>query len=156
MADAVHVVLMPYPSAGHSAPFVHFAKHLARRGVAVTFLAPDAEIATFERLLIGDAAFVARGNIAVVPYAFPIHQEEMDAVYFFYIRDWMQSNAHTFVDILAQLMREPRRIPYPNDAAAVAPVCIISDMFMGFTQVGSCQSLVRASPGCRHSAQKLT
>jgi hypothetical protein len=115
---SIHVVLMPYPSAGHSAPFVHFAKHLARSGVAVSFIAPDAEIATFRRLLLGDAA---SNNITVVPFAFPIHQDHMDAAFFFHIRDWMQSNALTFHHILA-------RLPGP-------PVCLISDMFLGFTQV---------------------
>ncbi|KAG0582237.1 hypothetical protein KC19_3G045100 [Ceratodon purpureus] len=135
MADSVHVVLMPYPSVGHSAPFVHFAKHLARSGVAVSFIAPDAELAIFNDLLLGDAAFEARQNINVVPFAFPIHQEEMDPAYFFSIRDWMQSNADKFHEILARLMsEEPRTVCYPGDAAAGFPVCIISDMFLGFTQ----------------------
>jgi hypothetical protein len=43
------------------------------------------------------------------------------AAFFFNIRDWMQSNALTFHHILA-------RLPGP-------PVCLISDMFLGFTQV---------------------
>lgn len=118
---------MPYPSVGHSAPFVQFAKHLARAGVAVSFMAPDAEISSFTHLLIGDAALEARHNITVVPFAFPIHQEEMDVVYFFSIRDWMQANAEKFHEIIACL----------DDAAAGPPVCIISDMFLGFTQVSS-------------------
>lgn len=119
MEASSHVVFMPYPAAGHSGPYVHFAKHLSRCGVAVSFIAPDSELSSF------NSVFKDASLVTVVPFVFSIHQDKMEIAFFFRIRDWMQSHGDMFHDIIAHL----------EHGDAGPPVCIISDMFLGFTQV---------------------
>jgi hypothetical protein len=47
----------------------------------------------------------------------------------------MYENEAKFDAIVGRLMDQPRTIEYPSHCDGGAPVCIVSDMFLGFTQV---------------------
>ena len=135
-AAGVHVIMLPYPPAGHSTPFIHFSKGLATLGVAITIIVPDTGLSRFQKQLTEDPTFKARGNIHLVPFEFPVaHLDPLHP-----LKKWMYSKFDMFSDIVGGLMTDataesPMMVQYPSRSEAGPPVCILSDMFLGFTQV---------------------
>lgn len=127
-----HVVIFPFPASGHIAPFIPFARSLARYGVAVTFLCPKHELSKV-RSLVEDESFDARGNVKLVTFEVPI-EGGLNMASFDDLKHFMYENVEQFDRIVGQLMGESRTIEYPSHCDGGAPVCIISDMFLGFTQ----------------------
>lgn len=136
-AAGVHVIMLPYPPAGHSTPFIHFSKGLATLGVAITFIVPDSGLSRFQKQLTEDPTFKARSNIHLVPYEVPV--AGLDPLHA--LKEWMYSKYDMFSDIVGGLMTDaaesPMMVQYPSRSEAGPPVCILSDMFLGFTQVES-------------------
>ena len=130
----VHVVVLPFPAAGHSTPFIIFAKCLAKLGVVVSFIAPQTTLAHFNKK--DDEA--AHPNINPIPFDLPI-DEGVDPVTMDIVKFWMRSNVEMFSDIVGRLMTTEsptvRSKPSSGDNSSGPPLCIISDMFLGFTQV---------------------
>jgi UDP:flavonoid glycosyltransferase YjiC (YdhE family) len=124
-----HVVVFPFPASGHIAPFVPFARCIASHGVAITFLYPKHEYARVREL----ESFDARENVELVAFDVPLAGglsfSSFDALKYF-----MYDNVAQFDAIVAQFMDRPRTIQYPTPCDAGPPVCIVSDMFLGFTQ----------------------
>ena len=129
------MIMLPYPPAGHSTPFIHFAKGLARLGVAITIIVPDSGLSRFQKQLTEDPTFEARSNIHLVPFEFPV--ADLDPLH--PLKKWMYSKSDMFSDIVGGLMTDaaesPMMVQYPSRSEAGPPVCILSDMFLGFTQV---------------------
>jgi hypothetical protein len=136
-AAGVHVIMLPYPPAGHSTPFIHFSKGLATLGVAVTIIVPDTGLPRFHKQLTEDPTFKARANIHLVPFEFPVDAGSLDPLH--PLKQWMYSKSEMFSDIVGGLMTDaaesPMMVQYPSRSEAGPPVCILSDMFLGFTQV---------------------
>jgi UDP:flavonoid glycosyltransferase YjiC (YdhE family) len=62
-----HAVILPFPASGHIAPFIPFARSLARYGVAITFLCPRHELSKVSAL-VDDERFDARENVKLVTF----------------------------------------------------------------------------------------
>lgn len=134
----LHVVVMPFPAAGHSTPFIIFAKCLARLGVVVSFIAPQTTLSQFNKKddESSDEA-AAHRNINPVPFDLTI-DEGVDTVKLDLVKFWMRSNVEMFSDIVGRLMttESPTVHSKPSSGEKSGPpLCIISDMFLGFTQV---------------------
>ena len=128
-----HVVILPFPASGHIAPFIPFARSLARCGVAITFLCPNHELPKV-RAYLEDESFDARENVKLVTFEVPI-EGGLDSARLEDLKVFMYGNVEKFGAIVGQIMGEPRTIEYPSRSDGGAPVCIVSDMFLGFTQV---------------------
>lgn len=124
-----HVVVFPFPASGHIAPFVPFARCIASHGVAITFLYPKHEYARVREL----ESFDARENVELVAFDVPL-AGGLSFSSFDTLKYFMYDNVAQFDAIVAQLMDRPRTIQYPAPCDAGPPVCIVSDMFLGFTQ----------------------
>ncbi|XP_022963903.1 UDP-glycosyltransferase 74E2-like [Cucurbita moschata] len=59
----VHIVVVPTPTQGHINPLLQFSKHLAHRGLTVTFLAVFTNVATIDL-----PASVTLQQVSVLPY----------------------------------------------------------------------------------------
>lgn len=127
-----HVVLFPFPASGHIAPFIPFAKSLARDGVAVTFLYPRHEFSNVKSL-VEDDSFDARENVKLLLFEVPI-EGGLNFASVNVLKDFMYENVEKFDAIVGRLMGESRTIHYPMQCEGGPPVCIVSDMFLGFTQ----------------------
>jgi hypothetical protein len=126
-------VILPFPASGHIAPFIPFARSLARYGVAITFLCPRHELSKVSAL-VDDERFDARENVKLVTFEVPI-EGGLNMASFDDLKRFMYENVAKFDAIVGRLMGEPRTIEYPSHCDGGAPVCIVSDMFLGFTQV---------------------
>lgn len=141
----VHVVVMPFPAAGHSTPFVIFAKCLAKLGVAVTFIAPQTTLSRFNDTKDDDDA-AARRNINLVPFDLAV-DEGVDSEKLETVKFWMRNNAEMFSDMVGRLMTTESQAVHSKHSSVDAsgpPLCIVSDMFSGFTQVRLCRLIVSA------------
>jgi hypothetical protein len=125
----LHVVVLPFPAAGHSTPFVIFAKCLAKLGVVVSFIAPQTTLSHFNNK---DSDEAAHRNINPIPFDLPI-DEGVDTGTVDIVKFWMRSNVEMFSDIVGRLMATES--PTVRGDNSGPPLCIISDMFLGFTQV---------------------
>ncbi|KAG0577479.1 hypothetical protein KC19_5G159600 [Ceratodon purpureus] len=128
-----HVVVFPFPASGHIAPFIPFARSLARYGVAITFVCPKHELSKVMRSLVEDESFDARENVKLETFEVPI-EGGLDMASFDDLKHIMYENVEKFDKMMGKLMGVSRMIEYPSHCNGGAPVCIISDMFLGFTQ----------------------
>ena len=131
------MVVLPFPAAGHSTPFIIFAKCLAKLGVVVSFIAPQITLSHFNKKDDESSDEAAHRNINPVPFDLPI-DEGVDTVKMDIVKVWMRSNVEMFSDIVGRLMttESPTVHSKPSSGGnSGPPLCIISDMFLGFTQV---------------------
>jgi hydroquinone glucosyltransferase len=140
----LHVIILPYPARGHSIPLLHFAKHLHSLGVTVTYvnvfnhLSKDVfdtvDINATEEEEEGEEKVdqdhsnrnrskSRRRSIRVVQLGVPPVQTK--AVRSLpYVRE-----VGTLVEATEEMME---KLFAENQAAP--PACLVSDMFLGWTQ----------------------
>lgn len=116
----LHAVVLPYPARGHSIPLLHFAKRLHAMGVTVTFVNVFNHLSkevfrSLEGLDLTALRVVPLGDCSLEPGGGSLP----------YIR-------HTeSLEPEAELLLESLFAQDPESP----PACIISDMFLGWTQV---------------------
>lgn len=117
----LHVVVLPYPAKGHSIPLLHFAKRLHSMGVMVTFVNTFSHLAREHfRTLEG----LDRSTMRVVPLGVPPREGEgTSSLPFIHHVNELVADSELLVEGL---------FSQPGDAP---PACIVSDMFLGWTQV---------------------
>lgn len=117
----LHVVVLPYPAKGHSIPFLHFAKRLHSMDVVVTFVNTFNHLSKEHfRTLDG---LQDSGTMRVVPLGVTPKDEGAGSLpYVEYVNDLVPDGEL----LMTQLLSE-----YPD----APPSCIVSDMFMGWTNV---------------------
>lgn len=121
----LHVVVLPYPAKGHSIPLLHFAKRLHGMGVVVTFVNTFSHLAR-EHFRTLDGLDISA--IRVVPLGVPPAEGEGEGglPYAKHVNG-LVSEAEAMV---AELFAGK-----DDDSDAPAPDCIVSDMFLGWTQI---------------------
>lgn len=119
----LHAVVLPYPAKGHSIPLLHFAKRLHSMDVVVTFVNTFSHLSTEHfRTLDG----LDSSSMRVVPLGVtPPEGEGSGSLPYVKRVNELVSDAEVMV---AKLFSENEDAP---------PACIISDMFLGWTQVSS-------------------
>jgi hypothetical protein len=141
----LHVIILPYPARGHSIPLLHFAKHLHSLGVTVTYVNVFNHLSkdVFDMLDInateeadeeeeekddqdhsnGNRSKSTRRSIRVVQLGVPPVQTKA-VKNLPYVRE---------VDTLVEATEEMMEKLFAENQAA-PPACLVSDMFLGWTQ----------------------
>jgi hypothetical protein len=140
----LHAIILPYPARGHSIPLLHFAKHLHSLGVTVTYVNVFNHLSkdVFDMLDInateeadeeeeeddqdhsnGNRSKSSRRSIRVVQLGVPPVQTKA-VKNLPYVRE---------VDTLVEATEEMMEKLFAENQAA-PPVCLVSDMFLGWTQ----------------------
>ena len=120
MASQPHVVIMPYPSKGHSIPILHFARKLSALGVTITFVNSYEHIKPKDFLSIEglDKLRVMKIGGPVLPgdeIARPLPMV-----------DASERIIQDFEELVGILICTP---------GLPRPACLLCDMFLGWTQV---------------------
>lgn len=114
-ATKLHVVAFPFPEGGHVTPFLQFSKILANNGITVTFITTTTLLSSASKPLQDDPEFP---NIHFVVFEVdPSIKERFKAA---------AAMKEQFEELLRSLVSP--------DSIAGPPSCIISDMFLGWTQ----------------------
>lgn len=129
MATQPHVVILPFPAKGHSIPVLHFARQLSALGVTITFvnafdhIEPKdfKQVEGLDKLRVVGLGGLPQpgdeiGPLPMIPASERITQD--------------------FEDLLQELRSTPGLAP---------PVCILCDMFLGWTQVCMCDTSQKMS-----------
>jgi len=119
----LHAVVLPYPAKGHSIPLLHFAKRLHSMDVVVTFVNTFNHLSKEHfRTLDG----LGGSSMRVVPLGVtpPEGEGHQSLPYVEHVNE-LVTDAEVMV---AELFAKNEDAP---------PACIISDMFLGWTQVSS-------------------
>ncbi|CAM6016420.1 unnamed protein product, partial [Sphagnum balticum] len=111
----LHTIILPYPARGHSIPLLHFAKHLHSLGVTVTYVNDHSN---------GNGSKSSRRSIRVVQLGVPPVQTKA-VKNLPYVRE---------VDTLVEATEEMMEKLFAENQAA-PPACLVSDMFLGWTQL---------------------
>jgi hypothetical protein len=143
----LHAIILPYPARGHSIPLLHFAKHLHSLGVTVTYVNVFNHLSkdVFDMLDInpteeaddeeeeeekddqdhsnGNRSKSSRRSIRVVQLGVPPVQTKA-VKNLPYVRE---------VDTLVEATEEMMEKLFAENQAA-PPACLVSDMFLGWTQ----------------------
>jgi hydroquinone glucosyltransferase len=140
----LHAIILPYPARGHSIPLLHFAKHLHSLGVTVTYVNVFNHLSkdVFDMLDInateeadgeegkddqdhsnGNRSKSSRRSIRVVQLGVPPVQTKA-VKNLPYVRE---------VDTLVEATEEMMEKLFAENRAA-PPACLVSDMFLGWTQ----------------------
>jgi hypothetical protein len=144
----LHAIILPYPARGHSIPLLHFAKHLHSLGVTVTYVNVFNHLSkdVFDMLDInateeaddeeeeeeekddqdhsnGNRSKSSRRSIRVVQLGVPPVQTKA-VKNLPYVRE---------VDTLVEATDEMMEKLFAENQAA-PPACLVSDMFLGWTQ----------------------
>lgn len=117
----LHAVVLPYPAKGHSIPLLHFAKRLHSMDVVVTF------VNTFNHLSrehFGTLDGLDDSSMRVVPLGVSPPEGE-------------GSGSLPYVEHVHELVTDAEVMVAELFAAneGAPPACIVSDMFLGWTQV---------------------
>jgi len=121
----LHVVVLPYPAKGHSIPLLHFAKRLHGMGVVVTFVNTFSHLSR-EHFRTLDGLDISA--IRVVPLGVPPAEGEGEGglPYAKHVNGLVPEAEAMVAELFAG----------KDEDDAPAPDCIVSDMFLGWTQVG--------------------
>jgi hydroquinone glucosyltransferase len=139
----LHVIILPYPARGHSIPLLHFAKHLHSLGVTVTYVNVFNHLSkdVFDTVDINateeeeeeekvdqdhsnrNRSKSRRRSIRVVQLGVPPVQTKA-VKNLPYVRE---------VDTLVEATEEMMEKLFAENQAA-PPACLVSDMFLGWTQ----------------------
>ncbi|CAN5963980.1 unnamed protein product, partial [Sphagnum jensenii] len=143
----LHVIILPYPARGHSIPLLHFAKHLHSLGVTVTYVnvfnhlskdvfdmvdinATEEEEEEEEEEKVDqdhsnrNRSKSRRRSIRVVQLGVPpVQTKPVRSLP--YVRE---------VDTLVEATEEMMEKLFAENQAA-PPACLVSDMFLGWTQL---------------------
>ncbi len=138
----LHAIILPYPARGHSIPLLHFAKHLHSLGVTVTYVNVFNHLSNdvFDMLDINateedeeekddqdhsnrNRSKSSGRSIRVVQLGVPpVHTKAVKNLP--YVRE---------VDTLVEATEEMMEKLFAENQAA-PPACLVSDMFLGWTQ----------------------
>lgn len=119
-SQRLHAVVLPYPARGHSIPLLHFAERLQAMGVAVTFVNAFNDLSeevfrSLKGLQHASMRVVPLGDSSVQPGG-----------------AWLPYLMHTeSLQPEAELLLESLFAQDPE----CPPDCIVTDMFLGWTQV---------------------
>ena len=114
----IHVAILPYPSTGHTQPAIQLARKLLSHGVRLTMFN------IFESLEDEQLAALRAINLPVVNLGVrPATTRHLGLPYF----DHIESLEGELETVLGNLLGAA-------DGAASPPTCIISDIFLGWTQ----------------------
>lgn len=116
----LHAVVLPYPAKGHSIPLLHFAERLRAMGVTVTF------VNVFNHLseeVFRSLKGVEHTSMRVVPLGDSSVQPGGGSLPYVKHIESMEPEAEL---LLESLFAQDPELP---------PDCIVSDMFLGWTQV---------------------
>ncbi|CAK9195400.1 unnamed protein product, partial [Sphagnum troendelagicum] len=143
-----HVVAFPFPAQGHIAPMVQLSKTLASYGIAITFIIATPHLASV-RALVEDS-FEGHGKIQIICFEIPPQYVNTDMHNFYDLMFYLPKNKHeVFAEIVQKLMapqdvtafnhHQPSPISHSSSSTIgsfwfSSPVCIISDMLLGWTQ----------------------
>jgi hydroquinone glucosyltransferase len=141
----LHAIILPYPARGHSIPLLHFAKHLHSLGVTVTYVNVFNHLSkdVFDMLDVNateeeeeeeeekddqdhsnrNRSKSSRRSIRVVQLGVPPVQTKA-VKNLPYVRE---------VDTLVEATEEMMEKLFAENEAA-PPACLVSDMFLGWTQ----------------------
>jgi hypothetical protein len=100
---------------------------------AITFLCPRHELSKVSAL-VEDERFDAWENVKLVTFEVRI-EGGLNMVLFDDLKPFMCENVAKFDAIVGRLLDQPRAIEYASQWDGGAPVCIVSDIFLGFTLV---------------------
>lgn len=115
----IHVAILPYPAAGHTRPSIQLAKKLLAHGVRLTMFN------IFESLEDEQLAALRALNVPVVNLGVRPATTRVLGLPFF---DYVESLEGELETVLGNLLGAAA------DGAAPALTCIISDVFLGWTQ----------------------
>jgi hydroquinone glucosyltransferase len=133
----LHAIILPYPARGHSIPLLHFAKHLHSLGVTVTYVNVFNHLSkdVFDMLDVNATEEEekddqdhsnrnrSRRSIRVVQLGVPpVQAKAVKSLP--YVRE---------VDTLVEATEEMMEKLFAENEAA-PPACLVSDMFLGWTQ----------------------
>jgi hypothetical protein len=131
-----HVVAFPFPMQGHINPFVFFSKRLAECGIAITFITTTPHLASTRRALLEDESFKAHGNIEVVCFDIPMRFAKLNYQSFVELKHVANNMGDRLTELMKKLMASNASIIDPSSSSCFGPpVCIISDMYLSWTQV---------------------
>jgi hypothetical protein len=148
-----HVVAFPFPAQGHIAPMVQLSKALASYGIAITFIIATPHLASV-RALVEDS-FEGHGKIQIICFDIPPQYVNTNMHTLIDLMFYLAKNKHeVFAEIVQKLMapqdvtafnhHQPSPISHSSSSTIgsfwfSSPVCIISDMLLGWTQVSILQ-----------------
>jgi UDP:flavonoid glycosyltransferase YjiC (YdhE family) len=138
MIKGAHVVAFPFPAGGHLARFIPFAKSLARNGLTITFITTIPHLANARRALVENNSFEARENIRLVSFDLPAEYAEVNRKNFIAMIQVTNNMRDQLCELMTGLMKPngvTSDISQSSDSRFGPPVCIISDMFLAWTQV---------------------
>jgi hypothetical protein len=98
---------------------------------AITFLCPQHELSKVSAL-VEDECFDARENVKLVTFEVRI-EGGLNMASFDDLKHFMCENVAKFDVIVGRLLYQPRAIEYASHWDGGALVCIVSNMFLGFT-----------------------
>ena len=118
--ERLHAVVLPYPARGHSIPLLHFAERLHAMGVTVTF------VNAFNHLseeVFRSLKGLEHTSMRVVPLGDSSVQPGSGTLPYLMHVESLEPEAEL---LLESLFAQDPECP---------PDCIVSDMFLGWTQV---------------------
>ncbi|CAM6043631.1 unnamed protein product [Sphagnum compactum] len=137
MIKGAHVVAFPFPAGGHLARFFPFAKSLARNGLTITFITTIPHLANARRALVVNNSVEARENIRLVCFDLPAEYAEVNRKNFIAMIQVTNNMRDQLSELMTALMKPngvTSDISQSSDSRFGPPVCIISDMFLAWTQ----------------------
>ncbi|CAK9222127.1 unnamed protein product [Sphagnum troendelagicum] len=130
-----HVVAFPFPMQGHINPFVFFSKRLAECGIAITFITTTPHLASTRRGLLEDESFKAHGNIEVICFDIPMRFAKLNYQSFVELKRVANNMGDRLTELMKRLMASNATIIDPSSSSCFGPpACIISDMYLSWTQ----------------------
>jgi hypothetical protein len=128
--SGVHVVAFPFALKGHMGPFMQFSKSLANYGIDVTFITTSPHLASTQNF------FKAHHNVHIACFDMPTEHGEVTPDNFRIMAHHINNLRDAFFELMKALFAQDGTsiTSLPSLSHFGPPLCIISDMFLSWTQ----------------------
>ncbi|GLJ07768.1 hypothetical protein SUGI_0073800 [Cryptomeria japonica] len=127
-----HLVALPFPSLGHSIPFLDMARLLASHGLTVSYVTTAANAPRLQHHVMEAATNGLDIRLAVIPTPAVEGLDGRESA------ELLPRSDHGLIFQLAEKLQEPFDLwieqQFQGETETEAPVCIVHDVFMGWAR----------------------